>query len=259
MTGAGHQSPRSIVVAFNDRINARDLDGLVSLMTDDHTFVDSAGDTVAGKAACAEAWRGFFDAFPDYRNVFNSFAADDGIVTVYGHSECAQAALAGPARWTASTLDGKVSRWQVDVATDLDALRWVLAPENQPACAALTPFEVVAADAVQGLVRLEFAPQPAFGNHFGDVQGGFIVAMLDAPLALAVYLKTGEFLPTVEIKTSFLAPARIGQCTAQGLVLRAGRTHVFAEAKLWSGDGTLAAHATATAARTTGSATSRLG
>jgi uncharacterized protein (TIGR00369 family) len=140
------------------------------------------------------------------------------------------------------------------VTSDLDALRAALAPENLPVCAALTPFEVLEAHAAEGLVRVEFAPQPAFGNHFGDIQGGFVVAMLDAPLALAVFLATGEFLPTVEIKTSFLAPARIGPCAAEGRVLRAGRSLVFTEAKLWSGDGTLAAHATATAARGAGAA-----
>jgi uncharacterized protein (TIGR00369 family) len=139
-------------------------------------------------------------------------------------------------------------------ASALDALRSALTPENLPVCAALTPFEVTAADAADGFVRVEFGPQPAFGNHFGNIQGGFLVAMLDLPLSLAGFLKTGEFLPTVEIKTSFLAPARIGPCAAEGRVLRAGRTLVFAEAKLWSADGVLAAHATATAARTVGSA-----
>ena len=79
--------------------------------------------------------------------------------------------------------------------------------------------------------------------------------MLDAPLSLAAFLKTGEFLPTVEIKTSFLAPARIGRCAAEGRVLRAGRSLVFTEARLWSGDGTLAAHATATAVRAVGGPT----
>lgn len=140
------------------------------------------------------------------------------------------------------------------VVTALDALRAELTPEKMPVCAALVPFEVIAADGEEGFIRVEFAPQPAFGNHFGNIQGGFIVAMLDAPLSIATFLKTGEFLPTVEIKTSFLAPARIGPCAAEGRVLRAGRALVFTEAKLWSGDGTLAAHATATAARSGGSA-----
>ena len=53
----------SLVLAFNEAINARDIDQLISLMTDDHRFIDSAGAVVAGKPACAEAWRGFFAAF----------------------------------------------------------------------------------------------------------------------------------------------------------------------------------------------------
>ncbi|GAB3431561.1 nuclear transport factor 2 family protein [Flindersiella endophytica] len=109
----------AVAEAFNAAINARDLDRLAGLMTDDHTFVDSAGETVAGKPACVDAWRGFFEAFPDYRNVFTSLvadAADGAVVTIEGRSECADARLAGPARWTAVVRDGRVARWQVDDA-----------------------------------------------------------------------------------------------------------------------------------------------
>ena len=132
---------------------------------------------------------------------------------------------------------------------DTEELRATLAETPMPVCAELTPFEVIEADRDAGMVRVEFAEQPAFGNHFGDIQGGFVVAMLDAPLSIATYLATGSFLPTVEIKTSFLSPARMGVCTAEGRVLRAGRSLVFTEATLWSPDGMLAAHATATALR----------
>ena len=108
--------PRSVAAAFNDRINARDLDGLTALMTDDHTFVDPAGHTITHRSACAEAWRGFFDAFPDYRNVFGSVTADGDTVTIVGQSECSDPRLAGPARWIATIRDGKVARWQVNDA-----------------------------------------------------------------------------------------------------------------------------------------------
>ena len=54
----------------------------------------------------------------------------------------------------------------------------LLAELPRPVCAALTPFEVLDADGERGWVRLRFAPQPAFTNHFGAVQGGFLVAML---------------------------------------------------------------------------------
>ena len=33
-----------VVLRFNERINARDLEGLVGMMTDDHFFIDSKGD-----------------------------------------------------------------------------------------------------------------------------------------------------------------------------------------------------------------------
>ena len=105
--------PRSVVVAFNDRINARDLAGLTDLMTEDHTFVDPAGAVVRGRAACTAAWRGFFAAFTDYRNVFAAVVADGDTVTVIGRSTCSEPALAGPARWTATVRDGKVACWQV--------------------------------------------------------------------------------------------------------------------------------------------------
>ena len=105
-----------VVAAFNDRINARDLDGLTALMTEDHTFVDDAGAVISGRQACAEAWAGFFAAFPDYRNVFETMTTEGETVRVTGHSVCAEPALAGPAGWTATVRAGKVSRWQVTAA-----------------------------------------------------------------------------------------------------------------------------------------------
>src|SRR6266702_2196979 len=64
----GHSA--GIVMWFNECINRRDLGGLSRLMTGDHVFIDSANNTISGKERCVEAWRGFFAAFPDYRNHF---------------------------------------------------------------------------------------------------------------------------------------------------------------------------------------------
>jgi hypothetical protein len=66
----------AVVLAFNDAINRGDLPGLGRLMADDHRFIDTAGNTCTGKPACLEAWRGFFAAFPDYRNVFVNVRSD---------------------------------------------------------------------------------------------------------------------------------------------------------------------------------------
>jgi ketosteroid isomerase-like protein len=103
-----------IARAFNDAINARDLDALTALMTDDHRFVDSEGASADGKAACTEAWRGFFAAFPDYRNVFDDVRSrEPGVVDVAGRSECSVPELDGPARWRAVLRDQQIAVWQV--------------------------------------------------------------------------------------------------------------------------------------------------
>src|SRR5262249_62070510 len=106
-------SDTDVVVACNEAINGRDLDRLARLMHEQHRFIDSAGTAVEGKAACVEAWRGFFDAFPDYRNVFEEVRSDAaGAVRVLGRSECSTPALAGPALWLAVVEDGLLLQWQ---------------------------------------------------------------------------------------------------------------------------------------------------
>ena len=59
-----------VVMSFNECISRRDLGGLSNLMTDDHVFINSGNNTIAGKERCVEAWRAFFATFPDYRNHF---------------------------------------------------------------------------------------------------------------------------------------------------------------------------------------------
>jgi ketosteroid isomerase-like protein len=113
MTGSPVADPTAVAGSFNDCINARDVDGLAGLMTDDHTFVDTGGGVVAGKQECLAAWRGFFESFPDYRNVFTSLTTRGDVVAIAGHSECSEPALAGPALWTAEVRGGAVVAWRV--------------------------------------------------------------------------------------------------------------------------------------------------
>ena len=62
-------------------------------MTPDHTFTDTEGGTVTGRAACRDAWAGFFAAFPDYRNVFTTVIATAERVALAGYSVCSEPAL----------------------------------------------------------------------------------------------------------------------------------------------------------------------
>lgn len=83
-------------------------------MTDDHSFVNTEEHAVRGKAACREAWLGFFDAFPTYRNEFASVMERDGLVVITGRSVCADHVdLDGPAIWTARVVGALVSEWRV--------------------------------------------------------------------------------------------------------------------------------------------------
>ena len=126
-------------------------------------------------------------------------------------------------------------------------LRALLDSQPKSDCAALLRFSVEEADFAVGRVVLRFAPQPAFENYHGNVQGGFAVAMVDALVSIAAYAKTRAWLPTVEIKSTFVAPMMLGESRGEASIIKAGRQLVFLEAKLWGADGKLAVHATATA------------
>ena len=104
---------KAIVLQFNEYINKQNIDGLAALMTDDHTFIDSANNIIHGKEKSLEAWKGFFELFPDYRNVFSNLESHNGFVVITGHSICSDKRLNGPALWTAKIKDNKVAEWRV--------------------------------------------------------------------------------------------------------------------------------------------------
>lgn len=130
--------------------------------------------------------------------------------------------------------------------SDAAELAALLASQPKPACALLTPFEVADADFQSGFVALLFAEQPAFANHWGNVQGGFGVALIDVVVSLAAYARLRQWCPTVEVKCSFVAPAKLGVCRGEARVIKAGKALAFVEARLWGADGQLAIHATST-------------
>jgi len=117
----------------------------------------------------------------------------------------------------------------------------------RPICAELTPFTAVQATRDPATVVVRFDEQPAFRNHFDNIQGGFAVALIDVALSLAVYVETEMFLPTISITTQFLAPLPLAEVRGEARVIKRGSSVVFAEAGLWSPDGRLCVQATGTA------------
>jgi ketosteroid isomerase-like protein len=111
---SGHEDRRRTVLAFNDAINARDVAALHRLMTTDHALIDSIGDTVSGRDEVLGAWRGFFDAYPDYRNIWSDVRPIGAVVIATGRSVCStDSRLDGPAIWAATTRGARVSEWRI--------------------------------------------------------------------------------------------------------------------------------------------------
>lgn len=102
-----------VVIGCNEAINAHDVTLLGALMHDEHRFVDSAGSTIEGRTACLEAWRGFFEAYPDHANVFEEVIGHPGEVAIRGHSVSPMPELDGPALWSVLVDGGLVAEWRV--------------------------------------------------------------------------------------------------------------------------------------------------
>lgn len=91
-----------------------------------------------------------------------------------------------------------------------------------------------------------------FANPAGIIQGGFIGAMCDSAMGassvtFAVASGRKVFSSNVEIKTSFLAAARVGsvlRCTAE--VVSGGKRIAFAEAEVTDDAGKVVARASST-------------
>jgi uncharacterized protein (TIGR00369 family) len=97
--------------------------------------------------------------------------------------------------------------------------------------------------------KLELEGRNEFLNPVGSIQGGILAAMLDDTLgpAAAALLGGEAFAQTLELKTSFLRPARPGKLYGDGRVVHRGRDIVFLEGSLSTAEGTVVATATATA------------
>lgn len=110
-------------------------------------------------------------------------------------------------------------------------------------------YTLLDVDEVVGTIRIGYTAKPEFANPMGNVQGGILTAMLDDTMgSLSVAcLSEGQFAPTLELKTSFIAAARMGGFVGSGRVVNRGKSVLFLEAQLHDEKGKLVASATATA------------
>jgi uncharacterized protein (TIGR00369 family) len=133
-------------------------------------------------------------------------------------------------------------------ATGLDILRGALDGSSPlPPAAALLGWTPLTLE--PGHVRVQYSAREEFYNPQGNVQGGFLAAMLDDAMGPALFttLAADQFAPTLELKVSFLRRAKAGTLVAEGRVVHRTRSVAFLEGTLSDGDGNLVATASATA------------
>lgn len=110
-------------------------------------------------------------------------------------------------------------------------------------------FRVLRIDQAAREIEVVCEGLPEFCNAAGQIQGGFLMAMLDETMSVAAVVASGmtAFTPTLEMKTSFLKPARPGRLRVVGRVVKWGRQICFLEGELYDDRGQLLAKATSTA------------
>jgi ketosteroid isomerase-like protein len=131
------KSPVDTVLAFLGQINARNVDGLCALMTEDHVFVDGLGNRMQGKEVMRKGWAGYFRMFPDYRVSHTDIFSEGNVVAAFGSAEGTLAVKeelpkqnhwSVSAAWRAVVRDGLIAEWQVYV--DNQSARKIMGMQN---------------------------------------------------------------------------------------------------------------------------------
>jgi uncharacterized protein (TIGR00369 family) len=118
-----------------------------------------------------------------------------------------------------------------------------------PPAAVLLGWKLTSVDPEAETIEVSFTATEQFLNPAGDVQGGFLAAMLDDTLgpALVATLDDGQWAPTIDLQVQFLRPAKPGELHGVGRVVRRGRDVAFLAGELRRADGAVVASATACA------------
>lgn len=77
---------KQIVLEFVKAINDHDVDKIFDLMSDDHVFIDGAGNKQEGKYGMKEGWQNYYQLFPDYSVDITDSIECDAIVGLFGYA-----------------------------------------------------------------------------------------------------------------------------------------------------------------------------
>lgn len=137
-----------------------------------------------------------------------------------------------------------------ETLTDEAILARFHAAKNPPGSSRTLGFRILSVNQAERRIEASFEPAvEVVGNPMGQVQGGYVCAMLDECMSVAGMVTSGMtcVMPTLEMKTSFLRPAIPGPLRGVGWVVKWGKTVSFLEGELYDPEGRLLAKASATA------------
>ncbi len=121
--------------------------------------------------------------------------------------------------------------------------------KRRPPATETLGFSMLRIDQAKQEIEAAFEGREAFTNPSGQIQGGFLCAMLDETMSVAGVVASNmtAFIPTLEMKTSFMRPAMPGRLICIGRVAKWGKSIVFLEGELYDDQRRLLAKATSTA------------
>jgi ketosteroid isomerase-like protein len=114
----------TVVLAFVEAINTKQMDKLSALMSEDHRFIDSDGSETLGREQMSDAWRHYFEMVPDYRIEVREVLSRGDVVALLGVAEGTFAGPRGldpkgrwsvPAAWRVVIENERVAVWQLYV------------------------------------------------------------------------------------------------------------------------------------------------
>ena len=122
--------------------------------------------------------------------------------------------------------------------------------KKRPACSDTLGMDLAEVHQDEMRIVVNFTADKSLANPTGAVQGGFIAAMLDEAISTNIIIASNVTMtaPTLEMKTSYLAPLFVGPAKVEAKILKFGKSVCFSEARCFDPDGKLVATATATAA-----------
>ena len=111
-----------IVKEFIKQINEHNIEGIIEMMSAEHTFIDSLGINTRGRENMRHAWNTYLTFFPDYLIKSKDIICKNEMVAVFGTAS-GTLSIEGkllkenhfeiPASWTAVVKDGMISKWRV--------------------------------------------------------------------------------------------------------------------------------------------------